>query len=35
MFISSNGLIKKTKDILTNPKVKKETKQKSIDLFEK
>ena len=33
MFKSSNGLIKKTKEILTNPKVKKETKQKSIDIF--
>ena len=33
MFKSSNGLIEKTKEILTNPKVKKETKQKSIDLF--
>ena len=34
-FSSSNGLIKKSRDILTNPKMKKETKQKSIDLFDK
>ena len=34
-FISSNGLIKKSRDILTNPKAKKEAKQKSIDLFDK
>ena len=34
-FNSSNGLIKKSKDILLNPKAKKETKQKSIDLFNK
>ena len=33
IFKSPNGLIEKTKEILTNPKVKKETKQKSIDLF--
>ena len=33
MFKSSNGLIKKTKEILTHPKVKKQTKQISLDLF--
>ena len=33
MFKSSDGLIKKAKEILTNTKVKKEAKQKSIDLF--
>ena len=33
MFSSSNGLIKKSRDILTNPKAKKEAKQKSKDLF--
>ena len=30
MFKSSNGLIEKTKEILTNPKVKKETTHKSV-----
>ena len=34
-FNSSNGLIKKSRDILMNPKAKKEIKQKSIDLFNK
>ena len=33
MYKSSNGLIEKTKEILTNPKAKEETKQKSKDLF--
>ena len=33
MFKSSNGLIEKTKEILTNPKGKVETKQISLDLF--
>lgn len=33
MFKSSNGLIEKTREILTNPKGKVETKQKSLDLF--
>ena len=34
-FSSSNGLIKKSRDILANPKAKKEAKQKSIELFDK
>ena len=33
IFKSPNGLIEKTKEILTNPNAKIETKQKSIDLF--
>ena len=33
MFKSSNGLIEKTREILTNPKGKVETKQISLDLF--
>ena len=33
MFKSPNGLIEKSIEILINPKAKKETKQKSIDLF--
>tara|TARA_X000000950_G_scaffold40720_1_gene44359 strand:- start:900 stop:1946 length:1047 start_codon:yes stop_codon:yes gene_type:complete len=33
MFKSPNGLIEKSREILINPKAKKETKQKSIDLF--
>ena len=33
MYKSSNGLIEKTREILTNPKAKEETKQKSKDLF--
>ena len=33
MFKSSNGLIEKTREILINPKAKRETKQKSTDLF--
>ena len=33
MYKSSNGLIEKTKEILTNPKAKEETRQKSKDLF--
>ena len=33
MFKSSNGLVEKSREILMNPKSKKETKQKSIDLF--
>ena len=33
MFKSSNGLVEKSREILMNPKAKKETKQKSIDLF--
>ena len=33
MYKSSNGLIEKTKEILTNPKAKEEAKQKSEDLF--
>ena len=33
MFKSSNGLVEKSRQILINPKAKKEIKQKSIDLF--
>ena len=33
MFKSPNGLIEKSREILMNPKAKKETKQKSINLF--
>ena len=33
IFKSPNGLIEKSREILMNPKAKKETKQKSIDLF--
>ena len=33
MYKSSNGLIEKTREILTNLKVKEEIKQKSKDLF--
>ena len=33
IFKSSNGLVEKSREILMNPKAKKETKQKSIDLF--
>ncbi|MFL3005434.1 MAG: DUF354 domain-containing protein [Candidatus Neomarinimicrobiota bacterium] len=33
IFKSSNGLVKKSREILMNPKAKKETKQKSINLF--
>ena len=33
LFNSSSGLIEKAREILTNPKVKKQTKQISIDLF--
>ena len=33
MYKSSNGLIEKTREILTNPKTKEEKKQKSKDLF--
>ena len=33
MYKSSNRLIEKTREILTNPKAKEEAKQKSEDLF--